>query len=86
MTPISEKKCPNHLGSVVIDIRTYGIPSVRVDLPAPRIKRVSDTTNYGDTSTAANLLHPSVHALQGVHEEDFFCPRTKNEVQYLCTV
>ncbi|XP_067366805.1 EF-hand domain-containing family member B isoform X1 [Channa argus] len=60
--------------------RICGIPSVRSDLPAPRIKRVSDTTNYGDTSTAANLLHPSVHALQGANEEDFFCPRTKKEI------
>ncbi|KAK2845032.1 hypothetical protein Q5P01_011691 [Channa striata] len=62
------------------NIRTCGIPSVRSDLPAPRIKRVSDTTNYGDSSTAANLLHPSVHGLQGVNEEDFFCPRTKKEI------
>ncbi|GAA6215415.1 EF-hand domain-containing family member B isoform X1 [Lates japonicus] len=60
--------------------RCYGIPSVRSDLPAPRIKRVSDTTNYGDTSTAADLLHPSVHALRGVHEEHLFCPRTKTEI------
>ncbi|XP_039662504.1 EF-hand domain-containing family member B isoform X5 [Perca fluviatilis] len=60
--------------------RAYGIPSVRSDLPAPRIKRVSDHNNYGDTSTAADLLHPSVHALRGVHEEHFFCPRTKKEI------
>uniref|UniRef100_A0A3P8U8V3 EF-hand domain-containing protein n=1 Tax=Amphiprion percula TaxID=161767 RepID=A0A3P8U8V3_AMPPE len=60
--------------------RTYGIPSVRSDLPAPRIKRVSDTNNYGDASTAANLLHPSVHADHGVHEEHFFSPRTKQEI------
>ncbi|MED6286438.1 hypothetical protein CHARACLAT_005980 [Characodon lateralis] len=61
--------------------RTYGIPSKRSDLPAPRIKRVSDRTNYGDLSTAADLLHPSVHALRGVHEEHFFCPRTKKEIE-----
>ncbi|KAK5599174.1 hypothetical protein CRENBAI_024914 [Crenichthys baileyi] len=61
--------------------RTYGIPSRRSDLPAPRIKRVSDRTNYGDLSTAADLLHPSVHALRGVHEEHFFCPRTKKEIE-----
>lgn len=60
--------------------RAYGIPSVRSDLPAPRIKRVSDTINYGDTSTAWDLLLPSVHALRGVSEEEFFCPRTKEEV------
>nr|XP_046254821.1 EF-hand domain-containing family member B [Scatophagus argus] len=60
--------------------RAYGIPSVRSDLPAPRIKRISDTNNYGDASTAGDLLHPSVHALRGVHEEHFFCPRTKEEI------
>lgn len=54
---------------------------MRSDLPAPRIKRVSDRNNYGDTSTAGDLLHPSVHALQGVYEEHFFCPRSKEEVQ-----
>ncbi|XP_045899984.1 EF-hand domain-containing family member B isoform X2 [Micropterus dolomieu] len=67
-------------GSFTSNSRAYGIPSVRADLPAPRIKRVSDTNNYGDTSTAADLLHPSVHTLQGVHEEHFFCPRTKKEI------
>ncbi|XP_062279123.1 EF-hand domain-containing family member B [Scomber scombrus] len=61
-------------------LRAFGIPSVRSDLPAPRIKRVCDTNNYGDTSTAADLLHPSVHSLQGVHEQHFFCPRTKKEI------
>ncbi|XP_029361019.1 EF-hand domain-containing family member B [Echeneis naucrates] len=67
-------------GLLISNSRTYGIPSVRSDLPAPSIKRVSDTTNYGDTSTAAELLHPSVHALQGVHKEHLFCPRTKKEI------
>ncbi|XP_054477768.1 EF-hand domain-containing family member B [Anoplopoma fimbria] len=62
------------------DGRIFGIPSVRSDLPAPQIKRVSDKNNYGDTSTAADLLHPSVHALRGVHEKHFFCPRTKKEI------
>ncbi|XP_056236447.1 EF-hand domain-containing family member B [Seriola aureovittata] len=66
--------------SLTSNSRTYGIPSVRSDLPAPPIKRVSDTTNYGNTSTAAKLLHPSVHALQGVHEEHLLCPRTKSEI------
>ncbi|XP_010772350.1 EF-hand domain-containing family member B [Notothenia coriiceps] len=74
----------NLIGSVsdpcTSNSRTYGVPSVRADLPAPRIKRVSDTNNYGDSSTAGDLLHPSVHALQGVHEKHFFLPRTKKEI------
>ncbi|KAI2654882.1 EF-hand domain-containing family member B [Labeo rohita] len=40
------------------DDRTYGVPTVRSDLPAPRIKRVSDRTNYGDEATAHDLLNP----------------------------
>uniref|UniRef100_A0A8C5EFQ5 EF-hand domain-containing protein n=1 Tax=Gouania willdenowi TaxID=441366 RepID=A0A8C5EFQ5_GOUWI len=60
--------------------RFFGIPSVRFDLPVPRIKRVGDNTNYGDTPTAADLLRPSVRALQGVHEEHFFCPRSKRQI------
>lgn len=67
-------------GPVTSSGRTYGVPSVRSDLPAPRIKRVSDSNNYGDTSTAANLLYPSVHTVHGVHEEHFLCPRTKQEI------
>ncbi|XP_035527590.1 EF-hand domain-containing family member B [Morone saxatilis] len=67
-------------GPLTSNSRAYGVPSVRSDLPPPRIKRVSDTNNYGDMSTARDLLHPSVHAVQGVHEEHFFCPRTKKEI------
>ncbi|KAM6935605.1 EF-hand domain-containing family member B [Lycodopsis pacificus] len=60
--------------------RTYGLPTVRCDLPAPRIKRVTDKKDYGDTSAAVDLLYPSVHALRGVHEKHLFCPRTKKEI------
>ncbi|XP_041650213.1 EF-hand domain-containing family member B [Cheilinus undulatus] len=67
-------------GCLTSNSRTYGLPSVRSDLPVPSIKRVGDTTNYGDTSTARDLLHPSVHAIQGVYEEHLFCPRTKREI------
>ncbi|KAF6727028.1 EF-hand domain-containing family member B [Oryzias melastigma] len=62
------------------DCRACGVPSVRSDLPAPPIKRMGDTTNYGDSSTAADLLHPSDHALRGVHQEHLLCPRSKEEV------
>ncbi|KAK5862096.1 hypothetical protein PBY51_017526 [Eleginops maclovinus] len=58
----------------------YGVQSVRADLPAPRIKRVSDTNKYGDATTAGDFLYPSVHTLHGVHEKLFFLPRTKKEI------
>uniref|UniRef100_W5L6V7 EF-hand domain family, member B n=1 Tax=Astyanax mexicanus TaxID=7994 RepID=W5L6V7_ASTMX len=67
-------------GLTTTDYRTYGVPTVRLDLPAPQIKRVSDRTNYGDESTAYNLLFPTVHSRYGVHEKHFFSPRTKNQM------
>ncbi|XP_067303887.1 EF-hand domain-containing family member B isoform X2 [Pseudorasbora parva] len=62
------------------DYHVFGVPTVRSDLPAPRIKRVSDRTNYGDEATAHDLLHPPLHSLYGVHEQEFFSPRSKNQI------
>ncbi|KAL1258646.1 hypothetical protein QQF64_009223 [Cirrhinus molitorella] len=62
------------------DDRTYGVPTVRADLPAPRIIRVSDRTNYGDEGTAHDLLNPPLHSLYGVREAEFFRPRTKHDI------
>ncbi|XP_072548550.1 EF-hand domain-containing family member B [Salminus brasiliensis] len=67
-------------GLPTTDYRTYGVPTVRMDLPAPRIKRISDRTNYGDEATAYNLLYPTIHSQFGVHEKHFFSPRTRNEI------
>ncbi|XP_069576492.1 EF-hand domain-containing family member B isoform X2 [Brachyistius frenatus] len=65
--------------------RTFGIPSIRFDLPTPRIRRVGDCVNYGDTLTARGLLHPSIHAAQGVTREHFLCPRSKKEIAEIFT-
>uniref|UniRef100_A0A3B3ZNJ4 EF-hand domain-containing protein n=1 Tax=Periophthalmus magnuspinnatus TaxID=409849 RepID=A0A3B3ZNJ4_9GOBI len=63
-----------------LSLRSCGVPTIRTDLPAPRLRRVSDRTNYGDTADAATLLCPHVHAALGVHEQDFLCPRSKQEI------
>ena len=69
-----------------LDYRTYGTPTVRVDLPAPRFKSVSDRTNYGDEADAWGLLTPSVFTNNGVYENDLFQPRTPEEVDYVIIV
>lgn len=61
--------------------RTYGVPTIRSDLPAPRIRRVGDTTSYGGESDAYGLMYPSIYSNNGVFEEDFFKPRTQEEVR-----
>ena len=64
----------------ITDFRRYGVPTIRTDLPAPRIRRVDDRKNYGDESDAYGLVNPSVFSLRGVHEKDFLIPRSKQEV------
>ena len=59
------------------------MPTIRTDLPAPRIRRVSDRTNYGDESNAYGLTNPSIYSTHGVYEKDFLLPRPKHEVIYL---
>ncbi|NXN63532.1 EFHB protein, partial [Himantopus himantopus] len=57
-----------------------GVPTIRSDLPAPRIRRISDRTNYGDEGNAYALLFPSVFSQKGVYERDFFKTRPKAEI------
>ncbi|NXT31022.1 EFHB protein, partial [Pelecanoides urinatrix] len=57
-----------------------GVPTIRSDLPAPRIRRISDRTNYGDEANAYALLFPSVFSQKGVYESDFFKTRPKAEI------
>ncbi|XP_034845139.1 LOW QUALITY PROTEIN: EF-hand domain-containing family member B [Mirounga leonina] len=58
----------------------YGVPTIRSDIPAPRIRRVSDRTNYGEEGNAYSLLHPSIFSQKGVFERDFFKTRSKKEI------
>uniref|UniRef100_A0A8C2TP58 EF-hand domain family member B n=1 Tax=Coturnix japonica TaxID=93934 RepID=A0A8C2TP58_COTJA len=60
--------------------RACGVPTIRSDIPAPRIRRVSDRNNYGDEANAYALLFPSVFSQKGVYEGDIFKSRPKAEV------
>ncbi|XP_032807507.2 EF-hand domain-containing family member B isoform X4 [Petromyzon marinus] len=62
---------------------TFGVPSVRTDLPAPRVRHFGDRTNYGEESDVSGLLNPSVYALHGVYEADFLTPRSPSQIQQI---
>ncbi|XP_058146713.1 EF-hand domain-containing family member B isoform X2 [Dasypus novemcinctus] len=65
----------------------YGVPTIRSDIPAPRIRRISDRTNYGEEGNAYSLLHPTIFSQKGVFERDFFKTRSKEEIaQLLCNI
>ncbi|NXQ10852.1 EFHB protein, partial [Peucedramus taeniatus] len=57
-----------------------GVPSIRSDIPAPRVRRLSDTTNYGDQGNGFSILFPSVFSQKGVYEKDLLKKRPKAEV------
>ncbi|PVD37746.1 hypothetical protein C0Q70_00347 [Pomacea canaliculata] len=61
--------------------RTYGIPSIRADLPAPRLRRLNDMLNYGDESSAYGLTNPSIYSQHGVYEKELLIPRTSEELK-----
>ncbi|XP_037684141.1 EF-hand domain-containing family member B isoform X2 [Choloepus didactylus] len=65
----------------------YGVPTIRSDIPAPRIRRISDRTNYGEEGNAYSLLHPTIFSQKGVFERDFFKTRSKEEIaRILCNI
>ena len=63
------------------DYRKYGVPTIRTDLTAPRIRHIHDRTNYGDESNAYGLINPSIYSAHGVYEKDFLIPRTKDAIR-----
>ncbi|KAL1771953.1 EF-hand domain-containing family member B [Sigmodon hispidus] len=63
----------------------YGVPTIRSDIPVPRIRCVSDINNYGEEGNAYSLLHPSIFAQKGVFERDFFKTRSKEEISDILT-
>jgi len=65
--------------------RCYGVPTIRTDIPAPRIRRVDDRKNYGDESDAYGLVNPSVFSRRGVYEKDFLLPRSREEIKAIFT-
>ncbi|XP_025933931.1 EF-hand domain-containing family member B [Apteryx rowi] len=60
-----------------------GVPTIRSDIPGPRICHISDRANYGDEGNAYALLCPSVFSQKGVYERDFFRTRPKAEIEQI---
>ncbi|TKC38984.1 hypothetical protein EI555_017853, partial [Monodon monoceros] len=64
----------------------YGVPTIRSDIPAPQIRRISDRTNYGEEGNAYSLLYPTIFGQKGLFERDFFKTRSKKEVQHIAEI
>lgn len=63
------------------DGRSFGVPSIRSDVPKPRVRSVADHQNYGDDSTAAELLYPSRFSSLDIYDADFLGHRDVGELR-----
>jgi hypothetical protein len=63
--------------------RTFGCPTIRSDIVAPKKRSVGDNNNYGDDTNAYALLHPAQYAGMGVEDKDFLEAREQRELQTL---
>lgn len=61
--------------------RTFGVPTVRSDVPMPAKRSVSDNQNYGDDVSAQALIQPSRFAPVGVDDTDFVAQRPPEEIR-----
>lgn len=63
--------------------RSFGIPSIRNDIPKYERSSVADMQNYGDDCNAAYLLRPSLFSSLGLEEDEFDKPRTREFLRKL---
>ena len=63
--------------------RSFGVPTVRRDIPSKSFKSVADYQNYGDEPEAIDILFPSNYNELGVNENDFRRARRREEIRLL---
>jgi len=63
--------------------RSFGLPTIRKDIPFKDFRSVADYQNYGDEPEAVDLLFPSNYSEIGVDETDFRATRSREEIRLL---
>lgn len=63
--------------------RTFGLPSIRTDIPKPKIGTVANSMNYGNEPDALQLLRPPKSVELGVNEEHYMALRSKEDIHAL---
>ena len=75
--------CTNRVRSAKDGYRSFGIPSIRTDIPFKLKRSVADYTNYGDEPEAVDLLFPQTNTAIGVSELDFQKMRSRSQIEKL---
>lgn len=61
--------------------RSFGVPTIRNDIPFKDFRSVADFQNYGDEPEAVDLLFPSNYSEIGIQEQDFRRLRPRTEIK-----
>ena len=75
--------CTNNIRRPGDENRSFGCPTIRVDIPYKEKRSISDYQNYGDEPEAVDLLFPSAFMEFGVSENDFQCQRGRESIRAL---
>ncbi|KAJ0399435.1 hypothetical protein P43SY_005374 [Pythium insidiosum] len=65
------------------ETRSFGVPTVRSDIPAPARRSIADGQNYGDDASSKELLYPEEFASSGIQDDEFSQPRERSFLRKL---
>ena len=63
--------------------RSFGLPTIRNDIPYKAFRSVANYQNFGDEPEAVDLLFPSSFNEVGVNESEFSKPRTRDQIKMI---
>lgn len=69
--------------NVSAETRSFGVPSIRSDIPLPSKRSIADGQNYGDDSNAKELLYPEEFSSSGIKDDEFVQPRDRKHLRDL---
>eukprot|EP00753_Platysulcus_tardus_P006832 PLAT14616.1.p1 GENE.PLAT14616.1~~PLAT14616.1.p1 ORF type:complete len:442 (+),score=170.44 PLAT14616.1:41-1327(+) len=67
--------------NVAKETRSFGVPTVRLDIKPPAKRSIADDKNFGDDADAASLLCPSRFAGMGIDDADFVLERSPDFIR-----
>jgi len=79
----TKPNCRNMVRNEADVHRTFGLPTIRKDIPTKDFRSLADFQNFGDEPEAVDLLFPSNFSEIGIQEDDFRRPRTRDEIRSL---
>lgn len=78
-----KQNCTNTIRRPEDEHRSFGVPTVRTDVPFKVWRSVADYNNYGDEPEAVDLMYPATAAELGISEADFQQLRERDTIRAL---